>query len=102
LSEALEITSEQFARLVQLSHQYNFVCEIYLIEPMEDVSRGTYPRTARAVTAIAHGLPVVDLGPVLERDPGHYYYCFDGHFTPAGHRVAGRFLLQKKRGPVVK
>ena len=102
LAQALEITSKQFARLTQLSQQYHFICEIYLIEPMEDVTNGTYPRTARAITAIAHDLPVIDLGPVLRDDPRHYYYRFDGHFTPAGHQVVGQFLLEQSRGSLAK
>jgi hypothetical protein len=102
LARALEITSQQFAYLAQLSQQYRFICEIYVIEPMEDVANETYPRTARAIATIAHGLPVIDLGPVLRNDPEHYYYRFDGHFTPAGHQAVGQFLVQENRDSRLK
>jgi len=96
LAKALSITSEQLASLAQLSSQYRFRCEIYLIEPIQDVSNGTYPKTARAILAIAHGLPVIDLGPVLQRDARHYYYPFDAHLNQLGHAVIGSFLLQQQ------
>jgi hypothetical protein len=102
LDEALQITSEQFAHLAQISHQYHFVCEIYLIEPMEDVINRTYPNTARAIATITHGLPLVDLGPILRKDPKRYYYRLDGHFTPAGHQAVAQFLVQQGHEPELK
>ena len=98
-SEALERTREALGGLAQLGRSYGFALSLYLINPVQDVRRGTHRDTQDALSAVS---PVAlrPTAQVLQHDPARYYFPLDGHLNPRGARAIADLLLAEPRlGP---
>jgi hypothetical protein len=89
---ALDLTGEQLARLQRLSERYGFEYRLYLLHPMQDVSRGTADATHAALTRVAPA-PIEDLAPVFAGNPAEYYYSYDLHFNSTGSAAVADHLI---------
>lgn len=92
LEAALAATAEQLRLLADLADRREIRLTIYLLHPMQDLLRGTYPDTFAAIQKIAGAVPVVDTAPALLDGPRRYYYPYDGHFNVAGASRIAEFL----------
>ena len=92
-----------FAGLRALSAERGFTLTVYVLHPVQDLLRGTWPETAAAVQTAAGVLPVVDTAAALLDDPAAYYFAYDGHLNPAGARRIAAFLLDewRARNPLI-
>jgi hypothetical protein len=95
-SAALEITRGALAELAQLAGSRGFALAIYLINPVQDVRRGSDRDTLAALSAIAP-VPVRPTAQLFARDPARYYFPLDGHLDPEGARAIAELLESEDR-----
>jgi hypothetical protein len=84
LSAGIAAVRNELERLKALGEAYDFKTTLYVLHPVQDLTRQTYAETLAAVRSAAGSLPVVDTAPVLLDEPRRYYFPYDGHFNPAG------------------
>jgi hypothetical protein len=94
--EALARTREALDALAQLARSHGFELAIYLLGPVQDVSRGTHAETLAALAAIAP-VPVRPTAQLFADDPARYYFPLDGHLNPQGARAIADLLLREPR-----
>ncbi len=93
----LSLTQTALQELDNLGRQYDFVTEIVVLHPMQDIARGTAQETFDAIKAIApHGVKVTPTHQLFEATLNSSYYLYDGHFTPLGAKQLADFLLQSR------
>ena len=73
-----------------------FALSVYLIDPVQDVRRGTHRDTLAALTAISP-VPVRPTAQLFADDPARYYFPLDGHLDPEGARAIAELLLAEAR-----
>jgi hypothetical protein len=96
LKQALSLTQDDLARLEMLSQRYAFRYRLYIVHPMQDITRGTWMQTRNDINAIAPHGAVVDTAPALIHDnknPADYYYALDGHVRPDGAAKIAAYML---------
>lgn len=94
MATALLATKESFSRLDALSRRVGFDYTIYLIVPVQDVIRGTYGETLRALNSVTPK-PAVATAELYLENPQQFYFAFDGHINVEGSRRIADFLLKK-------
>lgn len=99
LATGIAAVAEQLQVLADLSSEFGFRYTIYVLHPIQDLLRGTYGDTERAVRFAAGGAPVHDTARALLANPRASYYAYDGHFNPAGARRVAEFLLSEGGDP---
>jgi hypothetical protein len=94
LEKSLSATHDELARLDMLSQRYAFTYMIYIVHPMQDLTRGTWVQTRNHINAIAPHGQVIDTAPALLEggDPVSYYYPLDGHVRPEGAAKIAAFM----------
>jgi hypothetical protein len=92
VNKALEITRQQLLHLDSLSKDYNFHYTIFLIHPMQDISRQTHEDTLKRIEQISP-VPVYSTAHLFEYDTGKYYYFDDGHINTIGSTKIAEFLI---------
>lgn len=92
--QALYFTKRNLQRLDEMSRRRGFAYSLYLIVPVQDVIRGSYPQTLAALNGIAPK-PVVSTAELFLDSPTDYYYAFDGHINTEGSRRIGAFLVEQ-------
>ena len=97
LSQALRLTEANLKRLDEMSRARGFDYSIYLIVPVQDVIRRSYPQTLAALNGVAKK-PVISTAPLFVDDPASYYFAFDGHVNVKGSRRIGEFLVAREQG----
>ena len=90
--QALHYTRENLKRLDEMSRTRGFDYRIYLIVPVQDLIRGTHPRTLDALNGVSPK-PVTSTAHLFLDDPPRYYYAFDGHINSEASRRIGEFLI---------
>ena len=95
LSQALRYTKANLARLDAMSRTRGFAYTIYLIVPVQDVMRRSYPQTLVALNSVAPK-PVVSTAELFLENPASYYYAFDGHINTKGSRRIGAFMVERE------
>ncbi len=96
LAAALRATKVYLDRLRELGRTYGFEYEIYVLHPVQDILRGTYGDTLKAIRALAAPAPVKGTARLFVDDPARYYYAYDGHLNAAGSRAVADFLLDEE------
>jgi hypothetical protein len=96
LAAGMAAIEAQLARIRTLASEKGFEFTIYLLHPVQDLLRGTWPETLRAVEAIAGDSRVVDTAQVFLDDPATYYFRYDGHFNASGARRVAELLLAEE------
>lgn len=91
---AMDVTHDALMRLDTLSRTHGFEYSIYLVHPMQDLTRGTYTQTLKDIVTIAPKGRVVSTAEALmdTDNPVNYYYPLDGHIRPEGARKIVGFL----------
>jgi len=94
----LSLTQTALQELLNLGRQHDFITEIVVLHPMQDIARGTAQETFDAIKAITpHGVKVTPTHQLFEATLNSSYYIYDGHFTPLGAKQLADFLLQSRR-----
>ncbi len=98
LSDALAHTEAELKRLAEISEEYDFEYEIYVLHPVQDIIRGTHTETLAALTAIS---PVVIRGTAsaFQESPKSFYYPYDGHINSLGSQRIAELLLATADAP---
>jgi len=96
VNQALDLMKTQLERLDNMSKQYGFKYSIYLFHPVQDIMRGTYNETLKAISKISP-VPVHDTAQLFLDNPRQYYYKIDAHFNPLGSRKIANFLVSMYR-----
>ena len=99
LAQALRFTAANLARLDAMSRRRGFSYRIYLIVPVQDVIRGSYPATLDALNGVAPK-PVISTAHLFVENPASYYYAYDGHINTKGSQRIGEFLVEQERKSV--
>ncbi|MCB1530833.1 MAG: SGNH/GDSL hydrolase family protein [Rhodospirillales bacterium] len=96
LLDALEATKLQLLKLDALSRKYGFQTRIYIVHPMQDLTRGTYMKTVEDIRGIAPHTDVIGTGPALldTGNPVEYYYPLDGHVRPSAAEKIAEFMAR--------
>jgi len=93
---AYKIMQEQIRRLDKIADRYQFTYKIYVLHPMQDITRGSYGDTLKTIQEIVNqavpGVKVIETASALLDDPLSYYYNFDGHFNPKGSAKIAEIL----------
>ena len=97
LQLALDLQRLQFQRLQDMAAEYGFRPEIYILHPMHDITRGTWPNTLKTVASLAGGIKIVSTANLFTDSISRYYYPYDGHFNPVGSRKVADFLIAEER-----
>jgi hypothetical protein len=92
MAEALAITGDSLARLDAYSREVGFGYQIYLIVPVQDITRGTYGQTLATLNAVAPK-PAIQTAQLLLDSPKQYYFSYDGHLNSVGNRRLADFLI---------
>jgi hypothetical protein len=94
LAQGLSITKSELVRLDALARKYGFEYTIYLVHPLQDLTRGTYAKTLEDIVRIAPQNRVVSTAEALmsEGKPSEYYYPLDGHVRPSGAEKIAAFM----------
>ena len=94
LEAGIQAMGTSLQRLQGLADQYSFRTTIYVVHPVQDLLRRTYPETLAAVRrAAGSGATVVSTAEALLDRPQAYYFPYDGHFNAAGAERVAAFLL---------
>lgn len=96
LSQALHYTAANLARLDEMSRARGFNYSVYLIVPVQDIIRKSYPQTLAALDSVAPK-PTISTAELFVEDPASYYYSFDGHINTKGSRRIGAFMIERER-----
>lgn len=96
LQDAMAITRSYLTDFDDLSEEYGFAQRIFIVHPMQDLSRGTWKETEQAMASLS-SLPVVSTAPALMdiKDPLAYYYPLDGHVRPDGAAKIAAFMVKE-------
>lgn len=94
MDEAVAVTRRSLLRFDQLSREYGFDYEIYLIVPVQDIIRDTYGETLATLNDIAPK-PAITTATLFLDSPGQYYYSFDGHLNARGSRRIADLLVAR-------
>ncbi len=89
-------TQQALARLDSLSRRVGFEYTIYLIVPVQDLMRGSYPDTLATLNRVSPK-PAVTTAPAFLQEPQSYYYSFDGHLNAKGSRRLAELLVSLDR-----
>jgi len=92
MAESLLYTERFLKRLDELSQRAGFDYSIYLLVPVQDILRGTYPDTLTTLNQVSPK-PVVSTAPLLLESPQQFYYAYDGHLNAKGSRRIAEFLV---------
>jgi hypothetical protein len=92
MDEAVAATRQSLIRLDQLSREYGFDYQIYLIVPVQDIIRHTHGVTLTTLNQIAPRQAISTATLFLD-SPGQFFYSFDGHLNAAGSRRIADFLV---------
>jgi hypothetical protein len=93
--QALHYTRENLKRLDEMSRARGFDYSVYLIVPVHDLIRGTYPQTLAALNGVSPR-PATSTAHLFLDDPARYYYAFDGHINIEASRRIGEFLIAQE------
>ena len=96
MTTALESTRKGFEELDALSKKAGFEYVVYLIVPVQDVIRGSYPQTLAALNSVS-GRPAIETAYLYLDRPARFYFAFDGHLNPLGSRTLAEFLIGQDR-----
>lgn len=99
MQKAIAGTQKSLQKLDDLSKRAGFDYTIYLLVPVHDILRGTYPDTL-ATVARASPRPVIPTAQLFLDSPRDYYYAFDGHLNPQGARQIAEFLIAQEKNPL--
>lgn len=94
MAAALNYTRLGLQELDEFSHQIGFEYRIYLIVPVQDLTRGTYADTLKALNGVSRKAAIAT-APALLDSPLRYYYAYDGHLNAAGSQRVAEFLLSQ-------
>jgi hypothetical protein len=92
MAEALEYTRQTLKELDDLSRRAGFEYNIYLLVPVQDIIRGTFPDTLAAINHVSPK-PVIPTAQLFVASPQDFYYSYDGHLNPKGSRRVADFLV---------
>lgn len=92
LTESLLYTDRSLKRLDDLSRRAGFTYNIYLLVPVQDIIRGTYPDTLATLNRVSPK-PVISTAPLFLESPRKFYYAYDGHINSLGSRRIAEFLV---------
>jgi hypothetical protein len=92
MTDALAATKKRLDEFDALSKEFGFDYTIYLLVPVQDVMRKSYPATLAAL-ASASPRPVVATAQLFLDSPQSYYFAYDGHINAKGNRRIGEFLV---------
>lgn len=90
---ALEATAAALKHFDDLSSEYGFDYRIIVVVPVQDILRGTYPKTLETLNSVSPRA-AVSTAPTLADAPDDYYYAFDGHLNPRGAKRVAEFLIR--------
>ncbi|MDJ0950184.1 MAG: SGNH/GDSL hydrolase family protein [Alphaproteobacteria bacterium] len=93
LKKALEATRRQLNRLEELSEEYGFSYQIYVLHPVQDILRETHIATVAAIRNLAPRARVTGTAQLFEHQPAKFYYPYDGHLNARGSRRVAELLL---------
>lgn len=96
--EALRHTKEGLLRFDALSRRVGFDYQIYLIVPVQDITRRTYEQTLAALNSVSPR-PAIPTAQLFLDQPETFYYAYDGHLNPKGAQRVAEFLVSAERGP---
>lgn len=91
LEIALKLTQISLTKLSELAKKYNFIAEIILIHPMQDISRGTHKETLDKISSITD-LTIIPSAEYFLPNPTDYYFAMDGHFNLQGSNKMVKLL----------
>lgn len=94
LNKSLSITKEQLNRLERLGREHNFEYHIFLIHPVQDISRGSHQDTLAKLQSISPNT-IIPTAHLFQPDPDQYYFPLDGHFNAAGSQKIANYLLSE-------
>jgi hypothetical protein len=97
MEQALRYTREGLAEFDALSRTLGFDYTIYLIVPVQDITRNSYTDTLAALNSVSPR-PAVTTAELFLDHPERFYYAYDGHLNAMGSRRVAEFLLAKDRG----
>ena len=97
LQQALDATRKELHRLQSLSERYGFAYQVFVVHPVQDISRGTYKDTLEKLQAISPR-PIVPTAQLFLPNPRSYYFPLDGHLNAAGSRKLAQLVVATYRG----
>ena len=92
LQEAVAAMREEMDRLRALAAEFGFTYTIYVVHPVQDLVRGSYPETLAAVREAAGDARVVSTAAAFLHDPVSAYFPYDGHINASGAARIAAFL----------
>jgi hypothetical protein len=92
MDEALLYTQRGLQDLDDLSRRVGFEYSVYLVVPVHDIIRGSYPDTLAALNRVSRK-PAIATAPLFVDAPQSFYYAYDGHLNPAGSQRVAEFLI---------
>jgi hypothetical protein len=93
---AMETTRGHLNRLEELSHEYGFSYEIYIVHPMQEIINHTHQDTVNAVRKLAPGIQIKDTAPLFLDEPLKYYFHYDAHLNPVGTAKIAAFMIAEE------
>jgi hypothetical protein len=91
---ALQYTRAAFKDLDDLAGRMAFEYQVYLIVPVQDILRGTYPDTLTMLNSVAMK-PAESTAPLFLDRPEQYYFSYDGHLNAKGSARLAEFLMSQ-------
>ncbi len=93
--DALAITRHHLMTINDLALEHGFEFVVYLVHPMQDLTRNTWQETLTDITSICP-VRVIGTAPALMQDgnPVQYYYALDGHVRPEGAMRIAQYMLR--------
>ena len=97
-TQSMNATQKALQKLDDLARAYGFEYTIYIVHPMQDLTRGTYQKTVEDIQSIAPRKNVIGTGSALldTGNPVDYYYPLDGHVRPAAAQKIAAFMAGGK------
>lgn len=98
LNKALEITQQEFIRLHNLSEQYAFNYQIFVIFTQQEIEHGLYKPLTAKLKEISP-VSIIPLGDVFKENTSDYFFPSDGHFSVLGNQTLADYLYSLKTIP---
>ena len=96
LNKALTITQQEFKRLDDLSKQYGFKLNLFVIYPEPEITHGVYRDLGKKLQALT-SRPLIHLAELFSQDTQTYFFPADGHFSVAGNKKLAAYLIERDK-----
>lgn len=96
MRQALQVTKDGLQQFDDLSRAFGFAYTIYLIVPVQDITRNTYGETLAALNSVSPK-PAIPTAHLLLEQPETFYFAYDGHLNVKGSRRIAAYLVELDR-----